>query len=241
MRWAADFFDSLPKTYMKKTCLLFLTALAGISTAIATPSGLNNIPTADTIPHRTVAVQAFSSFGGPNQFGANGPGQHSFWMGFKTGWEFSPVRLEWGLDSPLGPDLTGPLLFQTKVGFTPWEDGALALGVAGVALTDTERSGDPFTYLMLAHDFHFARFHAGYGYQTNGSSFLTGVDRTFKVFDRSLNLNADLVQTRDQRGLLTSVGAKYEVCKHVVLETWANFPDRSSVSVISKVNFIFTF
>jgi flagellar P-ring protein precursor FlgI len=30
---------------------------------------------------------------------------------------------------------------------------------------------------MLAHDFGFARLHAGYGYQTNGSSFLAGIDQ----------------------------------------------------------------
>lgn len=227
---------------MKTTLLRSLAVLALVAgSAFGTPTGLNNIPTADTVPHRTVAVQAFSSFGGPNQFGANGPGQHSFWMGFKTGWEFGPVRLEWGLDSPLAPDLTGPLFFQTKAGITPWEHGNLALGVAGVALTDVERAGDPFTYLMLAHDFEFARFHAGYGLQTNGNSLLLGVDRTWKVLDRDFNLNADLVQTRDQRGWMTALGAKYALSKNIVLETWANFPDRSSVSVIAKVNFVFTF
>jgi len=63
------------------------------ASALATPSGLNNIPTTDTLPHRTVAVQAFSSFGGANQLAANGPGQHAFWTGFKTGWDFSPVHL----------------------------------------------------------------------------------------------------------------------------------------------------
>ncbi len=226
---------------MQQTRLLALAAFMAATSALATPSGLNNIPTTDTVPHRTVAVQAFSSFGDPNQFGANGPGQHSFWMGFKTGWEFSPLHLEWGLDSPLGPGLTGPLLFQTKVGFSPWKDGSLALGIAGVALTDIERSGDPFSYLMLAHDFHFARLHAGYGYQTNGSSFLTGIDRTWKIFDRDLNLNADLVQSRDQRGLITAVGAKYSLSKHIVLETWTNFPDQGAVSTIAKINFVFTF
>jgi hypothetical protein len=43
------------------------------------------------------------------------------------------------------------------------------------------------------------------GYQTNGSSYLFGVDRTWKLFERNLNLNADLVQSRDQRGLITAV------------------------------------
>jgi len=225
-----------PRTYLHLAALLALT-----TSALGTPSGLNNIPTAETVPHRTVAVQFFSSFGGANQFAANGPGQHSFWSGFKTGWDLGPANLEWGLDSPIGPDLTGALLFQTKVNFSPWEDGLLALGVANMALTDHERWSDPFTYAMLAHDFGFARFHAGYGYQTNGSSFLAGVDRTWKLLDRNFNLNADLVQSRDQRGLITAVGAKYELNKHIVLETWANFPDRDAVSVIAKINFVFTF
>lgn len=224
---------------MKKyLCLL---TLAAASSLHATPTGLNNIPTADTVPHRTVAVQAFSSFGGANQFATAGPGQHSFWLGFKTGWQFGPATLEWGLDSPLGSDMSGPLFFQTKLGFQPWEDGVFALGVAGVALTDIERAGDPFTYAMLAHDFHFVRAHLGYGLQTNGNSFLVGLDRTWKLFDRDFNLNADLVQTRDQRGLLPSVGAKYVLSEHIVLETWANLPDQGSMSFIAKINFVFKF
>lgn len=224
---------------MKK--YIALLALATASALHATPSGLNNIPTADAIPHRTVAFQAFSSFGGLNQFNTSGEGKHSFWMGFKTGWELGPAHLEWGLDSPLGSEFTGPLLFQTKVGFKPWEDGAFALGVAGIALTDIDRSGDPFTYAMLAHDFGFARFHLGYGVQTNGNSLLAGVDKTWKLLDRDFNLNADIVQVRDQEAWLPSLGAKYAVTEHVVLETWANFPDQGSISLIAKVNFVFKF
>jgi hypothetical protein len=116
-----------------------------------------------------------------------------------------------------------------------------AIGIAGIALTDIDRAGDPFSYAMLAHDFGFARLHAGYGYQTNGSSYLFGVDRTWKLFGRNFNLNTDLAQTRDQRGLITAVGAKYDLTKHIVLETWANFPDRDAVSLIAKINFVFTF
>lgn len=218
-----------------------LAALALAAPAFGTPTGLNNIPTADTVPHRTVAVQYFSSFGGANQFATAEPGKTSQWLGFKTGWDLAPVHLEWGMDSILGTGLSGPLLFQSKARISPWEDGMVAVGIANVALTDHDRSGDPFTYAMLAHDFHFLRLHAGYGYQTNGSSFLFGADRTWKVFGRNFNLNADLVQSRDQRGLITAVGAKYDLSKHIVLETWANFPDRDAVSLIAKINFVFTF
>ncbi len=60
---------------------LFILLLSGL--AHAAPSGLNNIPTADTVPHRTVAVQVFDTFGA---------GPHDFWSGFKTGWDFSPIH-----------------------------------------------------------------------------------------------------------------------------------------------------
>ena len=225
----------------KQSQALLIATFAAITSAFGTPSGLNNIPTTDTVPHRTVAVQAFSSFGGLNQFAANGDGKHSFWMGFKTGWDFEPFHLEWGLDSPIGVDQSGPLFFQTKARFSPWEHGMFTLGIAGVAVTDMDRAGDPFTYAMLSHDFGLFRLHAGYGLQTNGNSFLFGIDRNFKVFDRNLNLNADIVQTRDGEGTMTALGAKYDLTKHIVLESWVNLPDEGEVSAIAKINFVFTF
>ena len=215
-----------------KTQTLALYALLTAS-ALATPSGLNNIPTADTVPHRTVAVQAFDTFS---------PHSDDFWMGFKTGWDVTDkLHLEWGLDSHLSPDPAGPLYFQTKLGFSPWEDGKIAIGVAGVGLTNTDRSGDPFTYAVLTQDLHFARLSVGYGLQTDANTVLLGLDRTFKVFDRNLNLNADLVQTGDQSGWLTAIGAKYDLTKHIVLESWVNLPDEGDVSVMAKINFVFTF
>lgn len=214
---------------------------AGVPGVRATPTGLNNIPTADTVPHRTVALQAFSSFGGANQFAANGPGRHSFWLGMKTGWEFKPFSFEWGLDSPVAPGDAGALQYQAKANVSPWEGGRLAVGVANVALTDQDRWSEPFTYAMVAHDFGVVRVHGGYGLQQNGNSMLFGVDRTWKVAGRDLNLNADLVQVRDGDAWLPSVGAKYVLSKHVVLESWVNFPDRGAVSFIAKANLIFTF
>jgi hypothetical protein len=226
---------------INKTRLLTLAAVAAATSAFGTPTGLNNIPTAETIDHRTVAVQFFSSFGGLNQFATSGPGKTSDWVGFKTGLDFMPLHLEWGLDSVLGTGYSGPLLFQTKARIQPWQDGMFALGIAGVALTDTKRAGDPFTYAMLYHDFHVMRLHAGYGLQTNGNSYLFGVDRTWKLFDHNFNLNADIVQSRNQHGHIAALGAKYFLSKHIVLESWMNFPDRDRTSWIAKINYVFTF
>ncbi len=224
-----------------KTRILTFAAFAAATSVFGTPTGLNNIPTAETIDHRTVAAQFFTSFGGSNQFATSGPGKSTQWAGFKTGWDFKPLHLEWGLDSALGTGYSGPLLFQTKARIQPWQDGMLAVGVAGVALTDTRRADDPFTYAMMYHDFHAVRVHAGYGLQTDGNSYLFGVDRTWKLFDRNFNLNADLVQSRNQHGHIAAVGAKYFLNKHIVFETWMNFPDRDRTSWIAKINYVFTF
>lgn len=216
---------------MKKFVLgALLAAFSG--SARATPTGLNNIPTADTVPHRTVAVQAYDLFGS---------GPHDFAMGFKTGWDFSPVHLEWGLDSHLAPDPGGPLYFQTKLAASPWEKGLFAVGVANVPFINHERAGDPFTYAVLTHDFEFLRLSLGYGLQTDNNSVLLGVDRTWKINDHSLNLNADLVQFNDGENWLSSLGAKYELTKNIILETWVNLPDEGDVDVMAKINFVLTF
>jgi hypothetical protein len=121
------------------------------------------------------------------------------------------------------------------------EGGAASVGVAGIALTDVNRAGDPFTYGMLAHDFEVVRLHAGYGLQNRGNTVLLGMDRTWKISNNDFNLNADLVQTGDQSGWLAALGAKYSLGKHIVLETWANLPDEGKASFIAKVNYVFTF
>lgn len=200
--------------------------------AHATPSGLNNIPTADTVPHRTVAVQVYDLFG---------EGPHDFASGFKTGWDFPWVQVEWGLDSHLAPDPAGPLLFQTKLGFEPWESGDLAVGVAGVALTDIDSAGDPFTYAVLSQNAGFARLHVGYGVQTRGDTVLLGIDKNVEFLGRNLNLNADLVQIRDEDGWTPAVGLKYDLCKNIVFETWANLPDEGKAEFMLKLNYVFTY
>lgn len=145
------------------------------------------------------------------------------------------------MDSPMITHESGPLFFQTKLGFEPWENAKLAVGVAGIALTDTNRAGAPFTYAMLSQDFGLLRGHVGYGVQNNGNSFLFGIDKTFKVFDRDFNVNADLVQAADESFWLPAVGWKYNVHKNVVLEWWTNFPEQGKSSHIAKVNFVFKF
>ncbi len=65
--------------------LIALGVLLSGSTHLATRTGLNNIPTADTVGHRTVAIQAWHTFG-------SGPNNHA--MGFKAGLDFLPLTFQ---------------------------------------------------------------------------------------------------------------------------------------------------
>ncbi|NBX67673.1 MAG: hypothetical protein EBR01_01770 [Proteobacteria bacterium] len=195
---------------MKRTSVLLVWASICVRGVLATPTGINNIPTADVVPHRKVAIQHFGSFGpGNNQFAANGAGNSSLWMG------------------------------QTKANFSPWENGMVALGIANIALTDFDRAGHPFSYGILAQDFGYVRAHAGYGLQLNANTALFGIDRNFKIFKRTLNLNIDLVQAADHSFWLPAAGFKYDPTDYIVLESWANFPGRGRSSYIAKVNLVF--
>ena len=219
---------------MRKAILTALLVTTAHTLVHATPSGLDNIPTADTVGDRTVAIQGYDTFGSG--------GANNYAMGFKAGLDFLPLKLELGLDSGLAPSPAGPLYFQGKAAVSPWQDGQFAIGVANVGLTNQNRAGDPFSYGVLTQDFKFARLSLGYGLQTDNNSVLIGLDRTWKIFgDHDFMLCSDLVQTNDQSGWLTSVGFKYEICKSVIFETWANLPDRGQTSFVAKLNYVFHF
>jgi hypothetical protein len=217
---------------MNTVRLISLSTLLLTGLVHATPSGLNNIPTADTAPDDAVVIQVYDLFGEE---------PHDFASGFKTGMDLKWVDLEWGLDSHLAPGPAGPLFFQTKVAFSPWEEGKIAVGVAGVALSDTDVAGDPFTYAVLSQNVGFARLHAGYGVQTGGNTVLLGIDKNVEFLGRNLNLNADLVQIRDQDGWMPAVGLKYDLSKNIVFETWTNMPDEGKCEYVLKLNFVIPF
>ena len=77
------------------------TLLLATTAALATPTGLNNIPTADSVPQETFVFQLFSTVGGDADADLN--------LGFKTGVDSNsprrarsePVRARWVPDETL--------------------------------------------------------------------------------------------------------------------------------------------
>ena len=215
----------------------FLAATLVAVSVHATPTGLNNIPTADTTGARTLVLQGFSTFGenrGPAHF-----------AGFKTGLDPLGQRVEWGLDSRIGPGSAGPAVLQFKYAVQLQAAGpTLALGVANLALTkgDRDEAGQPFSYLVFTHDFGGMRAHAGYGLQNRNNAAFLGLDKTFKVFARDLMLRADLIQIDNRNQWLGSAGFLYLLHKNWALESWVSQPtERGAASFTVKLNFIVKF
>ena len=133
------FLDSNGAEYMPICAYMKYFALALTSIAFASPSGLNNIPTADTAPQGTFVLQAYSTVFGD----ADG----DFNLGFKTGVDFKYAHIELGFDSHIYPDRGGPVTVQGKLAVPLGERlPTLAIGAANATFRDEDRdrAGDEF-------------------------------------------------------------------------------------------------
>ncbi|MBI2300193.1 MAG: hypothetical protein HYU66_14820 [Armatimonadetes bacterium] len=212
-------------------------ALLVVASAWATPTGLNNIPTADVTPDRTVVLQAFGTVG-------DSP-RDQYVLGFKWGFQLGGQRFEGGLDGRLGEGDAGPALFQFKYSLPTSRRGpVLGLGVANLAVTedDRRRAGEAFKYVVVSHDWGPLRSHAGYGLQPHNNAFLLGLDRTFHVGRRDVMLRGDLTQIQDQSQWLGSLGAIWFADPHLAVEGWVSQPfDRGRTTFTLKLDGILSF
>lgn len=225
---------------MQLVCLVLL--LLWVSPlAHAATSGLNNIPTADTAPHRTLVIQEFSFVG------ARRRPDHV--AGFKFGvdpWENVSWRhrFEFGVDGHFSPGDAGPAVFQFKYATQPgrrWP--AFSVGVANLAATssDRARAGQPLSYAILSQDFKIARLHGGYALQArNNNTALLGIDKTVKLFRRDLMLRADAVQIDQRTNWAASAGGVYSVNNYFAIEAWMTQPTHGRPpSFTFKFDFVF--
>jgi hypothetical protein len=201
----------------------------------ATPSGLNNIPTADTAGQGEYVFQAFTNFGEGRRADTN--------LGFKTGFDIFGQKLEVGLDGRITPDKGGPAVAQVKYAAGIWSGGRIGVGVANIAFRsqDRDRAGNPFKYGIVTQKLgDKLRVHGGYGFQTDNDSVLLGADYSFKIGGRDVLLRSDLIEIQDQDQFLGSFGFLVVINKNLVLESWASqpFEDGRTVGTI-KFDFVF--
>lgn len=208
--------------------------------ALCDQSGLNNIPTADTTPDRTIVFQLKSVLGDE---------MHSqYYGGFKMGLEPLGQRFEWGVDGTIGVgsigENAGPAVLQFKFALDLTETISLGLGVSNIGLRERDRedNGQPFKYAVLSHDFGSFRGHGGYGLQQGANTALIGLDTTIQLLNRDFMLRTDLIQIDDEGQWFGSLGFIYFIDEHFALESWVSQPFESGEPTFTiKLNLVIPF
>ena len=232
----------------KRSALALAGLLALVGTTWASPSGLNNIPTADICPTQTLVLQDWGDFG----HGMKGDN----WVGFKYGlFKGAEIGADW---KSSGTPYLEPQ-FQAKYTVTPgglWPQ--LGGGIANVSF-NASKNGDAMPYLLLTEDVAgWFRLHAGYSFQKDNFGVFAGVDTTFDLLGRDLMLCGDFIQANDRQDALFAPGIKLNfgkrstapdagkgmdaMLKYFVFEGWSTFnTDGSQNSYTLKLDFVLSF
>jgi len=216
--------------------------LVAVAAAQASPTGLNNIPTADTPGHRQVVIQFYYT----TDFDAG----HDAFGAFKSGLDLSqlglaPLRFEFGVDGRLGDEGAGPTVGQFKLAADLPEPGpAIAFGVANIAFTDADRkdAGQHSPYVVLSQDLELLRLHAGYALATDNQAAFFGADRTFELGDTRFTPRFDITQIQDQEQWMGSAGFIWDLTEHLSVEAWVSQPfDDGQTTFTLKIDLGFTY
>ena len=214
--------------------------IGGAPCGQASPSGLNNIPTADSCPVQTVELQTWEGFGG-DAVSEN-------WIGLKYGLiKNGEIGVDWKTSGNPGlqPQFQGK--YTLDVG-NAWPQ--FCVGIANVS-TDKNSNGEPMPYGVMTYDLMgWLRAHAGYGFQAHNDGLFGGLDRTFDVAGLHLMLCGDVIQTNDRRDALLAPGIKISpadcklegilgtLIRRAVIETWVNLPTNGDAeSYVVKLDY----
>jgi hypothetical protein len=199
---------------------------------VATPTGLNNIPTADVVPEQTLVFQAFGNFSGSTR--------PDVWAGFKYG---LLTNLEIGFDGQVNPDPSdeGALAGQANYRFTIGDSSALGVGVANIG--DEDRNGEVDYYAVFSQDLGAVRLHLGGTLQQDNEGIFAGLDTTWPVFERDFTFRSDIRQTEERDEQLGSAGFIYDLGMNMLLEAWGSFPSRGGDEDVAtvKLNYVIVF
>jgi len=207
------------------TLALILCVASVPAVAQATPTGLNNIPTADVVPKDVLVLQGFANFDGDT----------SWFAGLKYG---PTENLEVGVDDLFSGagSATGPA-FQAKYRLPPRHGARLALGIANIT-GDEDRDGDTFPYAVVSASLGEKRNgHLGYSVQEDNHALFLGADAAVSP---RLTLRADWIQTNDGDESVSSLGFISPIADRFLIEGWASFPtaDGADNDYVIKVDFV---
>lgn len=218
---------------------------------LASPTGLNNIPTTDVTFENTMVLQSWinTSYNRhPQDF-----------VGFKYG---LAKDVEIGVDWKAVDVAHAHVSYQAKYAFDI--DGDIWRGVVGVAdISDNrEHNGYLFPYAATSLDLKTFRLHFGYGARPHDEAFFGGLDKMVSFLDRNLQLRADAIHVNDKKDMKYSLGFLYElglnpdsttpnidktgildiITRNVILETWISIPSSWNQEVYTiKLNYVIRF
>lgn len=206
---------------------VLLMALASCS-ALATPTGLNNIPTADVVPPNLLVLQSWATF----------DGETSWFAGLKYG---PAENWEVGLDDAVaGPGSEGGPTAQAKYRIALSSDARAALGLANVS-NDRDRHGSVFPYAVLSASLGATtNGHLGYAFQSGNHALFLGADA---AASKSLTLRTDWTQTEDGDKSVWSLGFITSVTDDFLVEVWASFPTAvgANTDYVVKADYVIRF
>ena len=198
----------------------------------ATPTGLNNIPTAEVVPEKTLVFQVFGNLADRTR--------PDYWAGFKYGaWP----NLEIGFDGQLNPEPSddGVLAGQVKYRLGLLERTALSVGIANFG--DRARNGYEDYYAVVSRQLGALSLHVGGTLQNENEGVFAGLDHTLEVWNRDLTLRGDIRQTHERDDVLVSMGFIVDLGGNVLLESWGSFPSESAAEEVLtiKLNYVVQF
>ena len=224
--------------------------IGGAASVQASPSGLNNTPTADTCSPETLVLQTWTGLGYDRK-----PDE---WVGTKYGLFNGPTigAAEIGVDWKTNGDPERQPVFQGKYTIGAGATGPqLGVGIANISQSK-ELNGNPMPYGVLSYDIMgYLRAHAGYGFQKYNEGAFGGLDRTFALGGMNLMLCGDIIQINDRHDALLAPGIKISpsdafkpdgvfgsIIKNMAFETWVTLPSTGSgESYVLKLDYAIHF
>lgn len=214
---------------MRKCYLLGIAALllAFAAIAQASPTGLNNIPTAEVVSKDVLVLQSWGSFDGDD----------SWFAGFKYG---PAQNWEIGLDDDVaGVGSSAGITLQVKYRIPFEKAGGVALGLANVS-ADTDVNGERFPYVVVTVPLTAdakANGTAGYQFQSGNHGFFVGASYCCAP---QFNLRADWTQINDGDASVSSLGFITQLDGRWLAEAWASFPTGAGAetSYTVKVDYV---
>ena len=218
---------------MRKNIIILLSAICfAASPALASSTGLNNIPTADVVPEKVLVFQYYNNMADESKT------EHF------TGFKYGPYKnIEIGLDGKIFPEKSSEenLVGQAKIRFEFAKEIAVALGITN--LGDRDKAGNEYPFGVLSYDANLFRVHFGGTTQNDNEGFFAGIDKTVSFLERDLTFRSDIIQANDQRDTTTSVGFIYDIGHDFLIESWVSFPSESGKEDVLtiKLNYVIKF